>query len=126
MTFAEGFLRDSEAFFLAMDAVSRGRYLRDDEPEASANSSGAAKAGAGARQQRSSSSRGGKAVAAHGGRKTGAGFPAGEGSLKGLARGRAAGGEPAVAALTGDEVWKQLPWLRDMEGFGLAAFLANR
>ncbi|CAN0468296.1 unnamed protein product, partial [Ectocarpus sp. 12 AP-2014] len=35
-------------------------------------------------------------------------------------------GEPAVAALTGDEVWKQFQWLRDMDGFGLAAFLANR
>ncbi|CAN0468311.1 unnamed protein product, partial [Ectocarpus sp. 12 AP-2014] len=54
VTFAEEFLRDSEAFFLAMDAISRGRYLRDDEPEDSANSSEAAKTGTGARQQRSS------------------------------------------------------------------------
>ncbi|CAM9942275.1 unnamed protein product, partial [Ectocarpus fasciculatus] len=96
VTFAEAFLRDSGAFFTAMDVVSGGRYLRNDEAEeGSANSSaGAAKAGAaGFRQQRSSgsstSSWGGKMATPHGGRKTGGAgfFPAGgEGSLKGLAR----------------------------------------
>ncbi|CAM9659109.1 unnamed protein product, partial [Scytosiphon promiscuus] len=151
VTFAEAFLRDTGAFFLAMDTVSNGRFLRcGGDGRASASPPGS---DAGTIPSRAATSvtappppddrrpvrrdiigggGGGRKGAAPSLRAAGAGATGAaglDGLPKSFFRSRGSGGRGAAVsgpASEEGEGWRQFSWLREMGGFSLAAFLANR
>lgn len=148
VTFAESFLEDEKAFSLAMDAVSHGRFLAEHQAITTTTTTTTPSRDNNARQKRGNRGGGGggeKAARALGGgggtaklavgkKATGlgvAGATPGVGGtpgelselLKGLSRGGGDGGGRGAGMREG---WRQLPWLKEMGGFSLAAFLANR
>lgn len=147
VAFAEAFLRDEEAFFLTMDTVSHGRFLRfDDDTGGSASSTGgnavacpSRKADAAPtpaapddprpKRRDSSGGGGGKKGAGSSSRATAAGAAGLNGLSKRFLRNRGGVGRGGLVGGPGAEEgegWKQSSWLKEMECFSLAAFLANR
>lgn len=139
VTFAEDFLEDEGTFFLAMDTVSRGRFLVERQGSTTTTTTTAAAAttsgGDNARQKNRGNGGGGGGKKGAGSKSlsvAGAATPGMRGGargpgdlselLKSLSRGGGDGGRGAAVA----EGWRQLPWLTEMGGFSLAAFLANR
>lgn len=143
VAFSEKFLQDDEAFFRAMDAVSHGRFLLDDDffdvlPKGNNIGSSVGSSGMQTSAKRGFSGKGGDRRTPTGVDPTAAGVKSfltnncrggiddGTNSKSNGKWGVGGGGGGASGVGLGGESWLRYPWLTGMGTFSLAAFLANR